>query len=243
MTSEARTMSQWTQQQHASEPRGPAQVTTLSRKAAAGREIRRAVALGYLKPGAKVTEAQLASDLGVSRPTVREALNQLTGEGLIVQEPYRGFRIAEVNNSQLRDIAATRVGLDMLAIDAILADPTGRRMSIVQEGWTQFSRTTYDPDPIVQLEAHLTFHRQIWIASENYMLINLWPVTKAHITIALAADQRTRSDPDRAYRLHAELMDAILTEDCAAIHKAFIAHTIDSAEELISLLAKGGKPS
>ncbi len=199
--------------------------------------------MGYLKPGDKVTEAQLASDLGVSRPTVREALNQLTGEGLIVQEPYRGFRIAEVNNDQLRDIAATRVGLDMLAIDAILADPTGWRMAIVQEGWDRFSQAAYDPDPIAQLEAHLTFHGQIWVASENYLLINLWPVTKAHITIALAADQRTRSDPERAYRLHAELMDAILTRDRDAIHQAFVTHTIDSAEELISILAEEGSTS
>jgi DNA-binding GntR family transcriptional regulator len=216
---------------------GPSPVATVSRKAAVGIEIRRAIILGRLKPGDKLTETQLAASLGVSRPTVREALNQLTREGLIVQEPYRGLHVADVTPDQIRDIAAARVGLDMLAIDAILADSTGRRLAMVQEGWEQFERYAFHPDPVVQHDAHLAFHRQIWAASENYLLLKLWPVTEAHITIAIAEDQAARSDPERAHRVHAELMDAIMTRDRATIHAAFIAHTVDSAEELIALLS------
>jgi DNA-binding GntR family transcriptional regulator len=216
---------------------GPSPVATVSRKAAVGIEIRRAIILGRLKPGDKLTETQLATSLGVSRPTVREALNQLTREGLIVQEPYRGLHVADVTVDQIRDIAAARVGLDMLAIDAILADETGGRLAMVQEGWEQFERYAFHPDPVVQHDAHLAFHRQIWAASENYLLLKLWPVTEAHITIAIAEDQAARSDPDRAHRVHAELMDAIRTRDREIIHAAFIAHTVDSAEELIALLS------
>jgi DNA-binding GntR family transcriptional regulator len=216
---------------------GPSPVATVSRKDAVGIEIRRAIILGRLKPGDKLTETQLATSLGVSRPTVREALNQLTREGLIVQEPYRGLHVADVTVDQIRDIAAARVGLDMLAIDAILADETGGRLAIVQEGWEQFERYAFHPDPVVQHDAHLAFHRQIWAASENYLLLKLWPVTEAHITIAIAEDQAARSDPDRAHRVHAELMDAIRTRDRETIHAAFIAHTVDSAEELIALLS------
>lgn len=216
---------------------GPSPVATVSRKAAVGIEIRRAIILGRLKPGDKLTETQLATSLGVSRPTVREALNQLTREGLIVQEPYRGLHVADVTVDQIRDIAAARVGLDMLAIDAILADETGRRLAVVEEGWEQFERYAFHPDPVVQHDSHLAFHRQIWAASENYLLLKLWPVTEAHITIAIAEDQAARSDPDRAHRVHADLMAAIRTLDRETIHAAFIAHTVDSAEELIALLS------
>ena len=96
--------------------RGPSPVASVSRKEAVGIEIRRAIVLGRLKPGEKLTEVQLAASLGVSRPTVREALMQLTREGLIVQEPYRGVRVAEVSPGQIRDIAVSRGGLDMFAI-------------------------------------------------------------------------------------------------------------------------------
>ncbi|WP_353816578.1 GntR family transcriptional regulator [Agromyces sp. SYSU T00266] len=217
-------------------PWGPSVVASVSRKDAVGIEIRRAIILGRLKPGDKLTETQLASSLGVSRPTVREALNRLTREGLIVQEPYRGLRVADVTKEQIRDIAVARVGLDMLAIDAILADETGRRMQIVEEGWDQFERYAFHPDPVVQHEAHLAFHRQVWAASENYLLLKLWPVTEAHITLAIAEDQTARDDPERAHRVHADLMDAIRTKDRDTIEAAFVAHTLTSAEELITLL-------
>lgn len=215
---------------------GPSAVASVSRKDAVGIEIRRAIILGRLKPGDKLTETQLATSLGVSRPTVREALNQLTREGLIVQEPYRGLRVADVTKEQIRDIAVARVGLDMLAIDAILADETGRRLQLVEDGWDRFERYAFHPDPVVQHEAHLAFHRQIWAASENYLLLKLWPVTEAHITLAIAEDQTARSDPERAHRVHEDLMNAIRTKDRETIHAAFVAHTIRSAEELITLL-------
>ncbi|KHK98833.1 GntR family transcriptional regulator [Microbacterium mangrovi] len=218
--------------------RGPAPVSSVSRKEAVGIEIRRSIVLGRLNPGEKLTEAQLAASLGVSRPTVREALMQLTREGLIVQEPYRGIRVAELSPGQIRDIAVARVGLDMLAIDAILADDSGRRLQMVKDGWDRYGRLPFDADPLIHHDAHLDFHRQIWVASENYLLVQLWPVTAAHMTIALAEDQAARHDPARAHRVHAELMDAILTKDREVIHKAFIAHTIDSADELIAMLWK-----
>src|SRR5690242_612850 len=91
-------------------------------------EIKRGIVLGTLQPGEKLTEAQLSSSLSVSRPTVREALNQLAQEGLIVQEPYRGLRVASLDAKALVDIAEARVAIDMQAMTAILADASGRRL-------------------------------------------------------------------------------------------------------------------
>jgi DNA-binding GntR family transcriptional regulator len=221
-----------------STPWGPSPVATVSRKDAVGVEIRRAIVLGRLKPGDKLTESGLAASLQVSRPTVREGLNQLAREGLVVQEPYRGLRVANVTLSDIRDIAVARVALDMVAIDAILADETGARLEEVKRIWERFERASADHDPVAQHEAHVAFHRDIWAASGNYLLINLWPVTEAHITIALAEDQTARSDPERAHRLHQQLIQAILTRDRAIIEAAFVMHTIDSAQELTELLAE-----
>lgn len=217
--------------------RGPSPVVTVSRKEAVGIEIRRAIILGHLKPGDRLTECGLAASLGVSRPTLREALNQLTREGLIIAEPYRGMKVAVVSLDQIMEIAVTRQALDMLAVDAILADSTGDKLAAVERGWRRFDDAAKDPDPVVQHDAHVAFHREIWEASGNYLLTKLWPATEAQIIIALAEDQWTRADADRARRVHAGLMTAMHTHDRAAIAEAFRAHTVDSARELVSLLS------
>ncbi len=118
--------------------------------------VRRAVALGELQPGDKLREVKLAATLHVSRPTLREALNLLVQDGLLVQEPYRGFSVTRLEPAAVRDIARTRVPLDLIAVTAILEDETGRRLRMVHEAWDRYARVGPDADPLVQHEAQVT---------------------------------------------------------------------------------------
>jgi len=79
------------------DPPGLAPVASISRRDGVMNEIRRAIILGTIKPGEKLTENKLSAALNVSRPTMREALAQLSQEGLLVQEPYRGLRVADLD--------------------------------------------------------------------------------------------------------------------------------------------------
>jgi len=79
------------------------------------------------------------------------------------------------------DIAMTRQALDMLAVASILEDTSGRRMQYVEAGWEAYDKIAFHPDPVVLHEAHIAFRRSIWAASENALLLRLWPVTEAHL--------------------------------------------------------------
>jgi DNA-binding GntR family transcriptional regulator len=211
-------------------------VASVSRRDGVINEIRRAVVLGTIRPGEKLTEVQLSEWLNVSRPTVREALNQMAQEGLLVQEPYRGLRVATLDAAAIMDLANTRMALDMLAVAAILEDTSGRRMAMVEASWADYSKVEMDPDPVIRHESHVAFHRSLWAASENALLLRLWPVTEAHLTIILAQDQAARADPVRAHQVHEKLVEAIRTKDLDVIRAAFTEHTMRSAVELIPLL-------
>jgi DNA-binding GntR family transcriptional regulator len=218
---------------------GLAPIASISRRDGVMAEIRRAVVMGALKPGEKLTENRLSAALNVSRPTIREALTQLAQEGLLVQEPYRGLRVADLDAGAIMDIARTRIALDTLAVQGILDDSSGRRLARVKAAWEEFERLPFDADPFEAHESHIAFHRAIWAASENTLLIRMWPVTEAHITIVLAQDQVTRADPRRAHDVHGRLVDAILSRDLDQVHQALIVHTMDSAKELIEILQAG----
>lgn len=207
-------------------------IESLSRKDSVVNAIRRAVIGGTLRPGDKLTEVSLASMLGVSRHTVREAINLLVLDGMLEQEPYKGLRVTELGPEDIRGLARTRQSLDLLAVTSILEDTTGRRMEMFVQGWDAFAKVAFDPDPLVGHEGHTAFHRQMWVAAENSVLLRMWPVVQAQATIALAQDQAIHADPQRDFDLHQRLVDVIRGGDLTAIEAELNRHTIESAEDV-----------
>jgi DNA-binding GntR family transcriptional regulator len=206
-----------------------------TRREAVVTEIRRLVVLGALRPGEKLREVRLAADLNVSRATLREALNLLVQDGLLVQEPYRGLSVARLEPDAVRDLARTRLLMDEIAIRAIVQDGAAHRVQLVRDAWDAFDSFASDADALVQHDAHVAFHRAIWAASENSMLLRLWPVTEAVTTIVLAQDQARRADPHRARGIHSDLVEAITSGDEQRIAASLSRHTLEAAEEFLAL--------
>lgn len=77
--------------------------------------LREAILNGDLKSGEWLRQQNLAEELGVSQTTVRDAFNQLIGEGLAVRVPYRGVRVVMLTAYDLEDIYAIRAVLEGLA--------------------------------------------------------------------------------------------------------------------------------
>src|SRR3954469_21734759 len=75
-------------------------------------ELRRAVFDGELESGTPLREVAIAASLGVSRPTVREALAVLVAEGLATREPNRGVSVGSPQAESVRDVCAARLVLE-----------------------------------------------------------------------------------------------------------------------------------
>ena len=202
-----------------------------TRREEAADAIRRAIISGDLQPGQRLREVALAAELGVSRPTLREALRTLVQEGLCEQEPHRGFAVASLDAAAIRDLTDTRLVLDRMAIEGIWEAPTG--MDLVEQAWSAYAEA--DPDDVSQHLAHLALHRALWQASGNSMLMRMWPVAESMSTLVLAQDQAVRRDPGRALAVHASLIDAIRSRDPEALDAAMAEHTRRSAEEFLTL--------
>src|SRR3954468_4154381 len=68
------------------------------------RKIRDAIARGDFAPGVQLGEAELAKELGVSRGPLREAMQRLTQEGLLVSYRNRGLFVVSMDQDDFRDI-------------------------------------------------------------------------------------------------------------------------------------------
>src|ERR1700743_1507884 len=85
------------------------------------RFVRRRIFDGTYTAGRYVRMDQLAAELGISVTPVREALLQLRAEGLIAQQPHRGFMVLPVTQRDVADVAnlQAHVGGELAARAAI----------------------------------------------------------------------------------------------------------------------------
>ncbi|MDX2155760.1 MAG: GntR family transcriptional regulator [Hyphomicrobiaceae bacterium] len=85
------------------------------------RRIRTDIIFGRLRPGRKLPLEQMRKDYEASISTLREILNRLASEGLVVAEGQRGFEVAPVSAENLKEIAALRELLECYALEQSFA--------------------------------------------------------------------------------------------------------------------------
>jgi DNA-binding GntR family transcriptional regulator len=68
------------------------------------RELRERIYSGYLPPGYKFVESDLAEDFGISRTPVREAIHQLESEGLVTILPNKGAIVNALSIEEIEEI-------------------------------------------------------------------------------------------------------------------------------------------
>lgn len=135
--------------------------------------LRSAILDGTLKPGDWLRQESLAEELDVSQTTVRDALNQLIGEGLAIKIPYKGVRVVTLSASDLEDIYAMRGVLEGLAARSaaeFISDEELEEMrNILPE-----TIVNEDPDSIPRArKANRNFHEILIHASRRRFLIRI----------------------------------------------------------------------
>jgi len=84
-------------------------------------QLKEAITSVSLRPGSSLGEAEVARQLGVSTTPVREALQRLRQDGLVVLSRYRGATVAEITETDVREIYELREAFEPMA--ATLAVP------------------------------------------------------------------------------------------------------------------------
>ncbi|BDZ54705.1 GntR family transcriptional regulator [Agromyces marinus] len=95
---------------------------------------------GRVRPGEGINEVQLASELGVSRTPLREALIALESEGQITSENGKGFRFVPLSATEFEELAPVMAALESLALELSPLDELreiGRRLTALSAEFDQ----------------------------------------------------------------------------------------------------------
>lgn len=130
-------------------------------------ELRYQLAEGFLVPGAKLTEATIAEDLGVSRNTVREAFAELAGERLLLRQPNKGVFVATLEAGDIHDVYTVRRAIE---VSSIRAGGSPERIAAVRAAVEEGKRAAEANDNEGLGSANQHFHGAIVALAESNRL-------------------------------------------------------------------------
>ena len=190
--------------------------------------ITNAIRDGRLVPGQRLTEIDFAKRLGVSRPSVREAFRQLTADGLLHSQPYRGVSVRHMTRREVDDLFVVRGALEGLAVR--LATPQQLR-SIQAELDSAEARN----DLAAMSRHNLAFHMLFADVTGNALLSEqLRRISNSvywlQFRVLVADDKVLQTNPQ-----HRDIVDAVLAGDAAKAEAIMVNH-VDHSRQLVQSL-------
>ncbi len=180
-----------------------------------------AIDCGIYLPGDRLVESDLAERFGVSRTPVREALQRLETQNILVRDG-RSMVVASLDHDQLGELYAVRAQLEGLAAQLAAQHAAPEEVRILQEMVAQDQALIDDPAGLAR--ANRRFHHQIHLASHNRYLIR--QLESVHRTMALLTTTSLAAEGrgEDALAEHAAIVKAIAGGDRAGADKALRDH-------------------
>ena len=188
------------------------------------RVLRAAILDGTVPPGGQLRERDIATDLGISRSPLREALTRLEEERLVVRVPFRGAFVVEVSAQEIAEIASIRLLVEPYAGQLALASLRGPDGARLDRTIADLHRATETNDIPASIDAHLQFHRLFYDLSGHSVLRGLWNGWETTLRLYLSVDHRSYSDLHDIADEHERLAAAALQGDTDVFQRQLAQH-------------------
>lgn len=200
--------------------------------------VRAMILGGEVLPGERLVESRLTEQLGVSRPPVREALQQLEHEGLVVPSGRRGLAVRTLTRHDVYEIVTLRDSLEQLAVrlalpvtDAARLAPLVAALADLEDGAARGLGNA------ALVERGFAFHLALVALSGHRRLVATYRDLGLQVRLCMSANVASRTHEDAAGNAarHRVLLDAVRAGDPDAAlvaladhgHRSFLASVVD----------------
>lgn len=197
---------------------------------------------GTFRPGQWLQEAKIAKDLGVSRSPIREALQQLLGDGLAVNIPNKGVFVKEITEQDMLDIFEVRICFESVGIRRSVENLSDSKMLELQDIKANLIEYYQAGDKKNYIRADSRLHQMIIQLSGNKLIqdVSVRIYTMEHLsrTISLYSPERFVESLEE----HIGVIDGLLQGDVDKALHYNEKHLMLAREESIKQLHLNSKP-
>ena len=207
-------------------------------------QIEQLILRGILRPGDRLpSERELADRLGVSRPSLREALASLQDDGLVTTKPGAGVFVADVLGSAFSpalmrlfarhdeavfDYMAFRRDMEGLAVERAARLASDTDLAVVSEIFEQMEQAKGKRKSEEEAKLDAQFHMAIIEASHNvvmlHMMRSMYELLRGGVFYNRQVMFRQRTTRSALLEQHRQINQTLQERDPAAARAAVVAH-------------------
>lgn len=198
-------------------------------------QLRDAIANGALPPGSRLTETDLAAQLQVSRGPLREGMQRLAQEGLVVAIRNRGLFVIEMTPENVRDMYLAREAVERAAAQCLVSQDRATRdesaaalLAVIDE----MAATAEADDGAGLGAADVRFHRLLVELAESPRLSRIHGTLMAETQMCIEALETLYASHHERVAEHRAIAEAVRSGDAAGTDRLVIDHMSDAIERL-----------
>lgn len=198
--------------------------------------LKKAIMTGVLLPDERLMEIPIANQLGVSRTPVREAIQRLEKELLVISSPRCGAKVAGITYKAVKDALDVRIGVETMvvrfAVENITNDQLEELKSINNE-----IRQTLDEGNVVKIsDLDNLLHRKIVEATGNNVLKDIMRMLEEHVLRYRYEYIKSIKGSSRIVEEHDLIIEALENKDVEAASKYMMEHISRQQEEICKII-------
>jgi DNA-binding GntR family transcriptional regulator len=180
----------------------------------------------------RLDERQLASDLGVSRTPVREALAQLEREGFVRSVPRRGVYVVRKTKREVIEMITAWAALESMAARLATQNASDEEIAALRRLFATFEGGAVEAKLDEYSEVNIEFHQTIIRMSHNQVLIDMAENLFTHMRMIRRRTISEKDRADRSIRDHMHIIEALEARDAERAEELVRTHALGLARHV-----------
>jgi len=201
-------------------------------------DIKRAIISGIIKPGERINETKIAKDMGISRSPVREALQELKKEGVVINIPYKGTYVNLLGKKDIEDMYVIRGLLEAYAIGKVIENKNENILKCLKKNVEDIEKAVKKRQMKKLVDKDIEFHRNICNFTGNKKLIDIWEGFQTQTEILINLESSFYERFQLLAVEHRELLSLIIEGKVKQAQEKVKAHILQALDFIKESLKK-----
>lgn len=197
--------------------------------------LRQQILSGHRAPGERLNEVEIAAELGVSRGPVREAMQRLARDGLVLVQPHRGAFVRSLDPDEIVELFEVRTALECTAARLAAERRSDADVTALQGLLDSSAKAVTGTGDAPHYPAHLDLHELVAMVSGNGRLHRAIVQINQELKLVRAASGFRPERAPRALVEHSDVVSAIVERDVEGAAELMRTHLQQSLENTLRL--------